>query len=676
MSLRDDDRAQSIQIGAVLLFAVLIILLATYQAFIVPNQNREIEANHVDTVTQQMAELRNAIVSVPGTGAGRSITLTLGVEYPSRTVAVNPPTPAGAIRTIGTTSDYVNLTVANAVATDDEVDDRWTGGNRTFNSGAIAFRPGYNEYRNPPTIVYENSLLYHRFESGALTRAGQRFVDGRQLRLLTLNGSMDRAASDSISVDVRAVSSSTRTISITNETSEPLVLDVASQYNASQWETELREDGEFTDQSGYVVSVSDTPIPDSEFRTVHIELAQDEVYTLQMAKVGVGTSVENEAVQYLTDVRGDGASLQEGSPTELVLEARDGLNNPVSGVQVHGRIDTGTGSLASQTVETDENGRAVFEYQAVDIDGATQQVNLEFSYLGPPDAGFAGSAPENVSATVSIQNTDGSGTSGGGGGGGAYSVAWSDPSAESANSGASFSGCDDDRCVWDVGDSTSDELALNATLSPAFEGIDLEFAVNDTSVGSLSPNSATTGSDGAATTTLTASDNGTVAVLASGNDGSDVIDVVVTNVLAAGLEYVTGSGSAALVGSESRVDFDIRNTGGNPVTITGIRIESSDGSLQSVYETNNGVGPGQREVYVDANDPGYVEEIGSGFDLGTDVSFDDSATLAGGEQAQVTVLDFRNNGGQTVSAAEKPLTVTLYQQNGDSVTFTFTPPGY
>jgi hypothetical protein len=674
MSLREDSRAQSIQIGAVLLFAVLIILLATYQAFIVPNQNREIEANHVDTVTQQMAELRNAIVSVPGTGAGRAITLTLGVEYPSRTVAVNPPTPAGTVRTVGTTTADVNLTVANAVATDGEVDDRWTGVNRTFNTGAMAFRPGYNEYRNPPTIVYENSLLYHRFDSGDLTRAGQRFVDGRQLRLITLNGSMDRAASDSISVDVRPVSASTRTISITNETDANVVVDVASRYNASQWEAELREDGEFTDQTGYVVSVTDTPIPDSDFQVVHVELAQDEVYTLQMAKVGVGTSVDAETVSYLTDVQGDGASIQEGSPTKLVVEARDAYNNPVSGVRVSGRVGAGGGGLDEQSVVTDDDGRASFQYDSADdVSGGTQQAQIEFSYVGVPDTGFDADAAENVSVTVSVQDTD---AGGGGGGGGAYSVTWTDPSTESANSGAAFSGCDGDRCTWDVGASSSEELDLNATLSPAFQGINLEFAVNDTTVATVAPTSETTGSDGAATTTLSATADGTVAVLASGNDGSDVIDVVLTNVVEAGLQYVTGSGSAARAGPESRVDFDIRNDASSQVTITGIRIESSDGSLASVQESNGGSGAGQREVYIDSGDDGYLETGFGSYDLGTDATLSNSATLDPGEQAQVTIAYFENNGGQTVSAADKPLTITLYRQNGDSTTFSFTPPGY
>ena len=677
MSLRDDRRAQSIQIGAVLLFGVLIILLATYQAFVVPNQNREVEGNHVATITQQMQEVRNAIVSLPGAGGGQSITLTLGVEYPSRVIALNPPSPTGTVRTLGTTEGSVNTTVANAVATDGEVDDYWTGTNRSVNSGGIAYRPGYHEYQNPPTIVYENSLLYHEFRSGILTRAGQRFVDGRELTLLTLNGSIDRAASDSVALDLQDVSASSRRISITNETGENVTVDIASRLTASRWESRFVASGEMANQTGgYVVDVTDTALPNSEFQVVHVELAGDEVYTLQMAKVGVGTGVESEGVQYLTDIQGDGASITEGSPTQLVLEARDAFNNPVSGVRVYGSVGSGGGSLDEQSVVTDEDGRASFEYDAEDDVSGTQQAQVEFSYNGTPGAGFDAGAAENVSMSVSVQDTDAGG--GGGGGGGAYSVSWSNPASESANSGDGFDGCDSESCTWDVGDSADNELQLNATLSPVFQGVDLEFAVNDTTVGTLSPTSSVTGTDGAAATTLTADANGTVAVLASGNEGSDVIDINVVGLSDTVLEYVTGTGSAARAWGEDRVDFDIRNTGGSQVTVTGFRIESSSNSLDSVYETNTGqAAPGQHELYIDSSDPGeYEGGGGNAYQLGTDATLTDSATLNPGEQAQVTIYAFRNPGGQTVSAADKQLTITLYLQNGDSTTFTFTPPGY
>jgi FlaG/FlaF family flagellin (archaellin) len=111
-----DRRGVSQVIGAIFLFAIAIVAFSTYQAFVVPDQNAGTESEHLDTIDQQMQDLRNAVVSMPGTAADRSLTFRLGTTYTSRTVAVNPPDPSGTFRTAGTQNASVNLTVANEVA--------------------------------------------------------------------------------------------------------------------------------------------------------------------------------------------------------------------------------------------------------------------------------------------------------------------------------------------------------------------------------------------------------------------------------------------------------------------------------------------------------------------------------------------------------------------------------
>lgn len=524
---RPDDRAQSLQVGAVLLFGVLVILLATYQAVVVPNQNRQVEASHVDTISGQMQDLRNAIVSIPGVGAGRSVTLALGTRYPGRIVAVNPQPPTGELRTWGTTVADVNLTVANAVATNRDVDDAWDGTDLTFASGALAFEPGYNEYPNPPTIVYENTVLYHRFPSGNLTRAGQRIVDGRQLTLVTLNGSIDTSASDAVAVDLQAVSASNRRIAVTNEAGESIVLAFASRLDDEHWRSELDEDGQLA-PSGHVVSVTDAPIPGSDFREIRVELERGVTYEMRMAKVGVGTGVADEGPAYLVGVGGD-RTIQEGSRVDLAVEVRDRLNNPVSGVSVNASVEGGPqhGSLASTTVETDEDGRAVFEYRADEIDGVSQRaVAVNFSYVAQPGADFDETTTENVTVDPTVQNTDGSGL-GGAGGGSPTSLGWLDPTTDNADG---LSDCSADECTFDVAVHGDADLTLRVETSPTVPGLDVEFGVNNTTVGAVTPSSTETGSGGEATTTFSASANGTVDVVAGSNVGSDVLTLHVTGV--------------------------------------------------------------------------------------------------------------------------------------------------
>ena len=83
-----DDRGQSIQIGAVLLFGALIIALSGYQAFVVPQQNEQVEFSHSQTVQDELQDLRNAFVSATGDVSRRSVSVTLGTRYPDRIFAV------------------------------------------------------------------------------------------------------------------------------------------------------------------------------------------------------------------------------------------------------------------------------------------------------------------------------------------------------------------------------------------------------------------------------------------------------------------------------------------------------------------------------------------------------------------------------------------------------------
>lgn len=670
MSFRAADRGQSIQIGAVLLFGVLVILLASYQAVVVPDQNRQVEAAHVDTVSQQMQELRNAIVSVPTTAAGQSITMTLGVEYPSRVVAVNPPAPTGAVRSLGTGSERVNLTVANAVATDDEVDDHWTGRNRSFNTGAVAYRPGYNEYRNSPTIVYENSLLYHRFGSRDLTRAGQRLVDGRELRLLTVNGSLDLAASDTVPVDLAAASASSRRVAVTNEPDENMVVDVATQYDADQWAAELREDGEFTDQGGYVVEVTESPIRDSEFDVVHLRLAADETYTLRMAKVGVGTSVADVSREYLVDVDGDGETIQEGSSTQIVLEVRDELNNPISGIDVHGRVASGpdNGNLAEDTAETDEDGQAIFEYRADEIDGASSREHrIDFSYLGPPNGDFEAGAPENVSVSVTVENAGG----GGGGSSGPLSVEWNDPSGQS---GVDCPTGPDDVCTFDGG-----QLSLTAGTAPSASGVEVDFSLNDSAMGSLSPGSAETDGVGEASTLFDVTQSGPVTVFVTGGSSGDAIDILLT--VAGSLVYnddaVAETPQIDPGGTQSQVSFSVTNQFSSDVTVTGFTLNST--SVPPSAELRENTFGDSHEIWIDTDgdgsSDGNYDVSFSEISEGDTVPLDTEATLAAGSTADVRLYQFRRSAsGNPFNMGNQDVTIALHYEDDEGERQTVTIP--
>ncbi|MFB6103465.1 MAG: hypothetical protein ABEJ57_00070, partial [Halobacteriaceae archaeon] len=145
MGLLNDERGQSIQVGAVLLFGFLVVFLAIYQAQVVPAQNAGIEADHSDRVRTQLMELRNAILRGAATGEGYPVTVTLGTDYPSRIAAVNPPPAVGKLETTANQT----VTLANATAVDAETRDYLDGGKLNFTTKGFVYTPDYSEYSAP-----------------------------------------------------------------------------------------------------------------------------------------------------------------------------------------------------------------------------------------------------------------------------------------------------------------------------------------------------------------------------------------------------------------------------------------------------------------------------------------------------------------------------------------------
>ncbi|MGB9952638.1 hypothetical protein ACOZ4F_09565 [Haloarcula marismortui] len=421
MTFMGDERAQSVQVGAVLLFGVLIIAFSSYQAFAVPEQNREVEFNHNQQVQTQLQDLRNAIVSVPGQPSRQAVSVQLGTRYPSRLVATNPGPPSGLLYTDGTSNESQNLTVRNAEAITPETADYWDGATpRHYNTGAIAYKPEYNVYGEAPETVYEHSVVYNQFRGGNITLSEQAMVDGRDITLVTLNGSMSRSASDSVTVDVEPKSQSSRTVRVTNTTATSNVsVSFLSRLPEEEWRVILEDEidpnpGDKGNEQ-YVASVTGAEGPGSLYN-ITIVFERGTNYRLKMAKAGVGTRVTSESEAYLTTVDSENITVAKGESGEVVLEVRDAYNNPSGDIQVNGTVDgSNAGSLTTGTEVSDNDGRVKFVYEA-NQSTATGTYTAQFS-LGEIDGSFDGETPENVSIPLTVTEPnqgsgDGSGTSG------------------------------------------------------------------------------------------------------------------------------------------------------------------------------------------------------------------------------------------------------------------------
>lgn len=398
MDSGEEDRGVSELAGAILIFAAIIITLSVYQATVVPIQNERVEFNHNLDVHAEMQELRQAILNVPESGGSETVTLELGVRYPSRAILVNPAPAVGTLETEGTSVGEPNMSISNA-ATTGEVGDFWNGDPHEYATGAVVYRPGYNQYTDAPTTNYENSVAYNRFDDTEIPLTDQSIVDGRRITLTAVGGNLSRNAVGETSVDVRSTSPGLRTVAVSDEGGN-VTVSVPTKLDLATWQ-DLLED-ELVANGGHVVGVSMNPIADSEFDRLTVEFEQGVTYELRLAKVTVGESDEQSEVGYVTTVSRNVSSMTTNETKLLVAEVRDRFDNPVSGVAVTFTTDHGNFSNGADTIEvtSDEKGQASVVLSASTDGEATVMAGIEDGdgdLTEPPELG--------VTFTVFVQSS-------------------------------------------------------------------------------------------------------------------------------------------------------------------------------------------------------------------------------------------------------------------------------
>lgn len=523
MHLRDDDRGAAIQIGAVILFGFLVLAVAAWQVGVVPQENARVEFDHSQRVQDDMGDVRNAIVSAPGSTALPAVGVDLAPSYPPRAIFVNPGPPTGTIRTVGTGDAAVAVTVGNAT-TDGEAGDFWDGTPTRYDTGALAYDSGYNVYTSAPDTIYDTSLLYNVERDGTVVAlADQRVVDGTSITLVTLHGSFSRTTADTISLDLAALSTTATPVAVTNTSGSNITVSFASLRAPDWWNETFAAAGELDEDGGHVTDVrAGSPARAGDFYNVTVEFEQGETYDLRLASVGVGAHGGPPATAYAVDVSGNGTGVQVGGTRQLVVEVRDRYNNPVSGATVTVDAGASDGSVDPTAATTDSDGQATFLYDATGASPGPATIVLNASDDASP------TDDELVTFEIEVVSAGGGG-GGGGGGSGAYATYWTDASN---NPGLTCSGFDADGptdCTLDASAVQDDTVTLTMDTEPTADGADVQYAVNDTDVAKVSPAAGMTDGTGANSTTLTAKTNGPVKVYVSSGASGDTLILTVEN---------------------------------------------------------------------------------------------------------------------------------------------------
>ena len=179
LKLNDNsDRGVSTVVGVLLVTGILVVSLAIYQTTFVPQQNAQSEFEHNQQVETEMVELRNAIFETGLDNRQRAASITLGPQYTQRIVAVNPPPPAGTLRS--TYADDVRVDGNESQAFE-------LTGNQIFE-----YEPGYAEFDEAGAIKYENGVVYHDYpvEDNVVPLTEQRLVTSESSNEFAVDGSI------------------------------------------------------------------------------------------------------------------------------------------------------------------------------------------------------------------------------------------------------------------------------------------------------------------------------------------------------------------------------------------------------------------------------------------------------------------------------------------------------
>ncbi|MFB6153590.1 MAG: Ig-like domain-containing protein [Halodesulfurarchaeum sp.] len=369
MRFGDDRRAQAGQVGAILLFAIIVIFLAIYQATAVPGQNREIEFKRYLEGSDDVVELRNALLSAAGSNTQRGTSVQTGARYPARIIFVNPPPASGTLATTG--PETITLTNVASASEYQNVRTYLSNENNTltFQTRDVVFDPAYNQL-DVSSVRLSNGLVY-RNASNPILLSSQPIIQGNRITLLSVTGDL-QASGQEVTVTVEPVSAYTRTITVTNESAGPVTLTLPSRISPSRWEAILAEQI----ASGNVTGVQPGPNPN----TVNVTLEAGTSYELRIARLhlrrqGGAGQVSALEPRYLVSTVPRVQTTNVNGRVRLTVEVRDRFNNPVTGARVHLEADGGKGvfeyengenisDTPSVTVKTDENGRATVWYNA------------------------------------------------------------------------------------------------------------------------------------------------------------------------------------------------------------------------------------------------------------------------------------------------------------------------
>ena len=392
MKFCSDDRGQSLQVGAVLLFGFIVLALTIFQAEAVPEENKQVEFDHSQEVAEDMVRLYGAVFDTVVDGEPRTVSITLGTDYNDRLFFIYPPPASGALQTTEPRQlQFHNVTAVEDPDTNQSFDNYWNNTTRRYDTQAITYSPNYRELRGTADYRLEYGVLAAQYSDSEITQP--RIADSHQpiindtdddtvteITLVVIDGDLQQISPDTEPVIPDRVTDST-TIRVTNATNtSSITLRLPTGLSKAMWNTSNPNSILYNQPAVADISVNGG-VAEIQLDAI-TEDGSARPYDLTLHKVDVGINATAPTPHYLRNVSYNGTHATFGVRDEF----NDRVDRPVDGWVYNGsnnetaeddfeiidgqRTYNTTGLSDSSlcfTIEEDEVNASA--YETIDING-------------------------------------------------------------------------------------------------------------------------------------------------------------------------------------------------------------------------------------------------------------------------------------------------------------------
>lgn len=360
--VNDQVKAVAPVVGFLLVVAIIFLAAAQYQANVVPQQERQSEADHFQQVTEDMNNVRSSMIRAAGNGQRQSQEFATGLNYGVLGLT-QPPVPGVFLHL------DAEQPIAVYNATNNEAAESFWDGERVrrYDTGFIGYRVDYNRFSGAGELYVEHGFMYKDTVPGITPReyeeqrlanndrppiriieeSDQPIFDGRTITLYAVQDGLPNSDLTSTGVSqttVEMIPASPRSggilnsVTVTDNGDDPIRIVLPTRLPVSEWRSVVSD--ELAANGGYIDEVNDVAGQDA----VEFVMEQDEIYNLRLARVDIQTVNQraprvNPEAQYVA-VESPVANVREESTVLLEAEVRDKYNNGVIGQRVEAEART------------------------------------------------------------------------------------------------------------------------------------------------------------------------------------------------------------------------------------------------------------------------------------------------------------------------------------------------